>query len=58
MYTIALIPCEQVFPCDFVCAFCGMCWPWSMLAGWSRRLRYCEPCLRFLDGLELPPCPL
>ena len=37
----------------FWCAWCGHPHPWSEMAGWDRRIRFCDDCVRFMDALEL-----
>jgi hypothetical protein len=38
--------------CDFRCALCGLELRWPDLAGWNRRLRFCERCNEILDSLQ------
>ena len=43
--------------CDFVCAWCGRCWPWSGLAGYDLPRRICESCVEFLAALSMGERP-
>lgn len=40
-------------PEGFVCAWCGLFHPWSEMAGFDRRLKFCDKCVRLMDALEI-----
>ena len=37
----------------FWCAWCGHPHPWSEMAGWDGRLKFCETCVRVMDAIEI-----
>ena len=40
-------------PEGFVCAWCGVFHPWSEMAGFDRRLKFCADCVSLMDAIEL-----
>ena len=40
-------------PEGFVCAWCGSFRPWSLMAGFDKRLKFCQSCVDLMDALEL-----
>lgn len=44
---------SQNHPEGFRCAWCDVFYPWSLMAGFDRRLKFCDTCVRLMDALEI-----
>ena len=40
------------YPEGFICAWCGVFRPWSRMAGFDRRLKFCQTCHDAMDALD------